>query len=304
MNISNFLMGKNNPSHNELDFINTNTKCDSTLFIDPVLIELGNTDFCVKAKKVTKDYFDKLFDVYYNDIKDNQKRYLLKYAQEINSTHLGYATKNGKGNTEDGLLEIFEGIEEYVNTIKMTHPLDVVLCVPNFAEDGMSDLLTNVLYKELSDFTIAQCKKYGYHLTDNTEERYYWNADSHSWSKYQGSSMIIDGKTFLLVPKEIVQTHYRFTCDNYLRSVIVENICEDRAVISRNGDKARPPKGDVREELLKKNGTVYQTVINYTKDDDSLLKQYHSIVTQKYQTLKMNDEEINLIVYGKNYYNS
>lgn len=61
---------------------------------------------------------------------------------------------------------------------------------------------------------------------------------------------------------------------------------------------------DVREELLKKNGTVYQTVINYTKDDDSLLKQYHSIVTQKYQTLKMNDEEINLIVYRKNYYNS
>ena len=30
MNISNFLMGKNNPSHNELDFINTNTKCDTT----------------------------------------------------------------------------------------------------------------------------------------------------------------------------------------------------------------------------------------------------------------------------------
>lgn len=110
MNISNFLNGKNNPSHNELDFINTNTKCDTTLFIDPVLIELGNTDFCEKAKKVTKDYFDKLFDVYYDDIKDNQKRYLLKYAQEINSTHLGYASKNGKGNTEDGLLEIFEGI--------------------------------------------------------------------------------------------------------------------------------------------------------------------------------------------------
>lgn len=147
-------------------------------------------------------------------------------------------------------------------------------------------------------------QKYGYPLTDNTEERYYWNADSHSWSKYQGSSMIIDGKTFLLVPKEIVQTHYRFTCDNYLRSVIIENICEYRAVISRNGDKTRPPKGNVREELLKKNGTIYQTVINYTKDDDSLLKQYHSIVSQKYQSLKMNDEEINLTVYGKNYYNS
>ena len=57
MNITNFLNGKNNPSHNELDFINTNTKCDTTLFIDPVLIELGNTDFCVKAKKSNKGLF-------------------------------------------------------------------------------------------------------------------------------------------------------------------------------------------------------------------------------------------------------
>ena len=57
MNISNFLNGKNNPSHNELDFINTNTKCDTTLFIDPVLIELGNTDFCEKAKKSNKGLF-------------------------------------------------------------------------------------------------------------------------------------------------------------------------------------------------------------------------------------------------------
>ena len=82
MNISNFLNGKNNPSHNELDFINTNTKCDTTLFIDPVLIELGNTDFCEKAKKVTKDYFDKLFDVYYDDIKDNQKRYAFTSSRQ------------------------------------------------------------------------------------------------------------------------------------------------------------------------------------------------------------------------------
>lgn len=299
MKISKILLNNDKPPHKELDFVNTSLIGDTKLFIDPVLIEIGNSNFCKRANKVIKDYFSFFYEIYYNNKGENEKRYLLKYAQEINSTHLGYASKNGKGNTESGLLEIFNGIDKYVNSIKMSSPLDIVLCVPNFSMDGMSDLLTNILYKELSDFTIKQCESNNYPLENANEKHYYWDLDSHCWKLYEGKSMIVDGNTFLLVPKEIVQTHYRFTCDNYLRSVIVESLCEKRAIISRDGHKDRPPKGKVREELLKQNGTIFKTIINYTKSENDFLNQYHNVVFKKYKTFKMEDDELDKIIYGK-----
>ena len=295
--ISNYLTKNNSPLHNQIDFVNIALTKDTRLFIDPVLIDIGDTNFCKKAKLITNDYFNKLFEAYYNNNSIDKKRYLLKYAQEINSTHIGYARKDGKGNTENGLFNVFRGIDNYVNSIKLNRGFDIVLYVPNFAEDGMSDLLTNVLYKELSEFTVAQCKKYGFQTSKCIDTRYFWNSRTHSWEQYIGESMIVDGKTVLLVPKEIVQSRYRFTCDNYLRSVIVENICEDKAIIDKSGKKLRPKKDKIRAQLIKENGTVFSTIKNSTQNEAALLEQYHKIVDEKYTSLQLSDKELDEIIY-------
>ena len=161
----------------------------------------------------------------------------------------------------------------------------------------MSDLITNVLYKDLSDFTVQQCKKYNVETKPCPQERFYWDDKKHCWEKYTGESLVIDGKIHLLVPKEIVQTHYRFTTDNFLRSVIVENICEKSASYDKKGNKSRPPKDKTREKLLKENGTVFQTAHLYAQNDPNLLLQYQKIVNEKYQTLRITDEELDEKVY-------
>ncbi len=299
-NISDYLFNHHEPKHQNLDFVNTSTTKDVRLFIDPVLIETGDSAFCNIAKKKTSDFFSKLHNAYYtlNDIR--KKKYLLTHANEINDSHLGYARKYGKGNTEDGLYEIFKGIDDYISSIKINRLFELVLYIPGYAEDGMSDLLTNILYKELSEFTIQQCKKYNIVTQPCPVERFFWDDKKHSWKKYAGESLVINGKVHLLVPKEIVQTHYRFTTDNFLRSVIVENICESYATYDKKGNKSRPPKDKTREKLLNDNGTVFQTAHRFAQNDPELLLQYQKIVDEKYKTLRMTDEELDKKVYKGN----
>lgn len=296
-NIANCLIKLDKPMHKTLDFVNTPISKDVRLFIDPVLIEIGDSKFCEVAKKKTADFFSELHNAYYVTNNEAHKRVLLSHAKEINDTHLGYALKYGKGNTEEGLYEIFKGIDDYISSIKIKKIFELVLYVPGFAEDGMSDLLTNVLYKELSDFTIQQCKKYNVETKPCPHERFYWDDKKHGWEKYTGESLVIDGKIHLLVPKEIVQTHYRFTTDNFLRSVIVENICEENATYDKKGNKNRPPKDKTREKLLKDNGTVFQTAHKFAQKDPKLLLQYRRIVNEKYQTLRITDDELDERVY-------
>lgn len=299
-NIANYLIKLNKPMHKNLYFVNTPISKDVQLFIDPVLIEIGDSKFCEVAKKKTADFFRELHNAYYvlNDI--HKKKYLLTHANEVNDTHLGYARKYGKGNTEDGLYEIFKGIDAYVSSIRINRLFELVLYVPGYAEDGMSDLLTNILYKELSEFTIQQCNKYNIATQPCPVERFFWDDKKHAWEKYAGESLIINGKAHLLVPKEIVQSHYRFTTDNFLRSVIIENICERNATYDKKGNKSRPSKDKMREKLLNDNGTVFQTAHKFAQNDPELLLQYQKIVYEKYKTLRMTDEELDQRVYKNN----
>lgn len=287
----------NKPIHKTLDFVNTPISKDVQLFIDPVLIEIGDSKFCEVAKKKTADFFSQLHNAYYVTNNEAKKRALLTHAGEINDTHLGYAQKYGKGNTEEGLYEIFKGIDDYISSIKIKKLFELVLYVPGFAEDGMSDLLTNVLYKELSDFTVQQCKKYNVETKPCPHERFYWDDKKHCWEKYTSESLVIDGKIHLLVPKEIVQTHYRFTTDNFLRSVIVEKIRIEETTVDENGKEDKPGKGETREKLLKENGTIFQTIHKFAQKDPNLLLQYQRIVNEKYQTLRITDDELDERVY-------
>lgn len=300
-NISTELLKTNSPSHKDIEFINTKISGDTKLFLDPALIDIGKSEFCTKAKPVLDDFFKEFYKAYFVNNNDSQKKLLLSHAKEINDSHLGYAEKYGHGNTEDGLFEIFRGVDNYIRKIKISKMFELVLYVPNFAEDGMSDLLTNVLYKELSDFTIKICQKYNIKTYSCPEERYYWDCQTHSWKKYIGKSLVISGKCHLLIPKEIVQNHFRFTVDNFLRSVIVQNICDEAAYYDKNTKKEIRPllKDKVREELIEKHGTELEVIKAFAEKDEKLLKQYQTIVSDKYLSLQLSNEELDNMLYGK-----
>lgn len=87
---------------------------------------------------------------------------MLSHAGEQNATRLGYGDgDNGKGNTAEGLMKKFSALDSLIDYIpNMSKPEDLTIFLPNFAEDGLSDLLTNILHKQLNEFTLSQLNKF------------------------------------------------------------------------------------------------------------------------------------------------
>ena len=100
-----------------------------------------------------------------------------------------------------------------------------------------------------------------------------------------------------------MQKSYKFTVDNFLRSVIVQNICDEAAYYDNSTKKEVRPlsKDKVREQLIKENGSALNAIKNFSQKDATLLNQYQNIVLQKYLTLQLSDEQLDVILYDKKF---
>ena len=185
--------------HENFEFVDVAVNGDNLLFIDPCLIERWNNAWAIKAMKHINSYFDKLFKAY-NTCNRKDMKCLLSHAGEQNATRLGYGNgDNGKGNTADGLLEIFQPLEQLISSIRTIGKAeDLPLLIPGFAEDGMSDLLTNILHECLNEFTMEQMHKYGI-LSNGTKTFYTWDMHAGEWKKVEKPVYFVNGKELLLV---------------------------------------------------------------------------------------------------------
>ena len=87
---------------------------DNLLFIDPVLIEILGDQWGIEAKRLIQSFFDAFYAAY-SEKDDLKKVELLSHAGEQNGTRFGYGRgNNGKGNTVNGLLDIFAPLENFM----------------------------------------------------------------------------------------------------------------------------------------------------------------------------------------------
>lgn len=104
--------------HENYSFVDVAVNTDNLLFIDPCLIESANDEGSQKAMMYINSFMDRLCASYRLE-RDEEKRYLLSHAGEQNATRLGYGNgHNGKGNTADGLLDIFCPLNDLIKQIK------------------------------------------------------------------------------------------------------------------------------------------------------------------------------------------
>lgn len=285
--------------HSLYDFIDIKVNDDNLLFLDPSLIEGLDNQWGKAAVEVMQSFFDNLFESY---IKGDKKRKteLLAHAGEQNATKLGYGNGyNGKGNTANGLLNVFIPLERLVNEITtINKPQDLPVLIPGFAEDGMSDLLTNVLHLELSDFTALQMKKYG--VEENGDVSFHtWSKANNEWILIKRPGYLVNGKEILLVPKNIVRKNYLFGTGQYFTRIIVERIREDGGYYDNDG-KAIPKKDIVKSFRFSGEHWMYNKVIQYTKEHNDALLEYHKRIPLFYNEngYSMSDEELDEVVYG------
>ena len=143
-------LNKGIKGHFNYEFVDVIVNDDNLLFIDPILIETSGDQWSKDAKALIQSFFDAFFEAY-NEKDELKKKELLSHAGEQNGTRLGYGRgDNGKGNSVKGLLDIFTPLEKLIQEIPtMEKAEDLPLLIPDFAKDGLSDLLTNILHAQI-----------------------------------------------------------------------------------------------------------------------------------------------------------
>jgi len=184
--------------HHNIEFVDIAVNDDTKLFIDPCLLRKSRSKFCVRANEEIESFFDSFYKAYKTqDILEKQR--LLSHAGEQNATKIGYGNGfNGKGNTRDGILLDFKPLDDLIKRIpNISKPEDLTVLLPGFAEDGLSDFLTNIIHEELSDFTLSQMQKYG--ITPNGKAEFFsWNGAESKWEQIEKPAFFYNGKELLL----------------------------------------------------------------------------------------------------------
>lgn len=282
--------------HGNHEFVDVAINRDNLLFIDPVLIQNNDDEWSIESNKLIQSFFDVFYEAY-RQSDDMGKRELLSHAGEQNGTRLGYGRgDNGKGNTVQGLLKIFSPLEKYIfNISTIGRAEDLHILIPNFAEDGLSDLLTNILHDVLNRFTSYQMAKYG---VKNNELLKFWTWNG-KWTEVEKPAYCVEGKELLVVPKNIVRKKYLFSVHQYFRRIIIDRIRKDGGYISDGKPMSK------REIIEKRRGAgdhwEYEDAISYTQKQDDALREYHEKLPLFYKGNGgfMEDHDLDGYIYGQ-----
>lgn len=286
-------------SHSEIDFVDVVLSPDTKLFLDPCLIEMSTDVWSTQAQRSISSYFDCFYSLYRQRASNSIKIELFQHAHEINATKLGYGSgHNGKAKTPEGMLVTFSPIESlFQNGIDLRYASDLPIFIRNFAEDCLSDMLTNILFKMLSDFTIEQCRKHNVELHPIPKEYHYWDIETSTWQPYRGECLLADGKVILLVPKHFVRQRYYFNTTQYFQRVILGKLQENESWVDASGKQQKPSKDDLSKKYRGGSSTL-DCSVKLTREKPSYLLTYHLILPSLYTGQGMSDEKIDEILYG------
>lgn len=301
--------------HEDIDFVDINLTTDTRLFIDPFLIEGRRNSFAQQCEYIMTSFFECIFVQCMNN--DNHSlSALLDFGHEPNETKLGLSRNqsSGRGASKEILLDIFKQIsnKKFLTNGLIQNPKDLCLFVENFAEDRMSDLVTNILRKQLYDFTRQQCQKHNIPL-GNTKEILgnYWDPATNSWAELKDYPLKVADLSILLVPKNFVARRYVYSVGQYLQHRILtqrqsfhqENETRlAKLIVDKQGNRSfgKPSKREVYQHEVK--GTKHKIfVVKYSQDNPEALKDFrtsmHRLATSS--DLTLSDEELDMIVYKR-----
>lgn len=289
-----------NNGHVDLDFVDIILSTDIRLFIDPTLIEKSNDVHSKNAYFVMDDYFKELFNAL--KIHDIEKqRYLFLHAHEKNETHMGYCRKvqHGKGKTPNGLSESLSCLESLVvHGVDLKKASEIPIFTKRFAEDCMSDLLTNLLSRELYSFTMKQAEKYNLPLSAENFGYNFWNPNTHQWDYFEGPQLINpdDGKPIFLVPKNWVRNCYYVNVNEFIRNIILTKMQNDDVSYSADGKIIKRPKKEYRQTIRRQHNNSFDVCHSMTIRNPELLDQHRDFLNRKNDGLFMTDDQLDEIV--------
>ncbi|WIV11110.1 hypothetical protein [Proteiniborus sp. MB09-C3] len=199
------------------------------------------------------------------------------------------------------MIKDFKELEKLIRDIdSISNVIDLPVLINGFNEDGLSDMLTNIIHKQLNDYTLEQISLYD--KCPNSEDEFYtWDVSSKTWVLIKEPCYEYEGKKILLTPKRIVRKRYVFSADHFLKRVILEREKNKSAQINEKGKTVyTTTKKELINKIEKKNKHWrYEYVVERSKKEPQLLDEYHATIKSLYIDKKLDDDELDKLIYQK-----
>lgn len=256
---------------------------DNKLFIDPYRINEGEGELFARAKKKIINFFDLFFEC----IERNDKEtafYMGKPLHEINATKLGYSRiddlPRGKGFSRKDLLIIFDEAIKIKDFI--TDMPDILILAEKVGPDKVSDLTTNIIYKELIEYTIYIADKYQLEIELVNKRKWIFNAEEKKWIRETLLVPHIENEEIIFLPKKIVERYEIFSYENVYRDLVYPFYKANPAVhrlirVLKNKEEVSDCK-----KLRKKYPANRETVRNFKLEYPERYKQYKNEMKKDY----------------------
>lgn len=244
MNIS----SKYHISARKLDFININLSGDNKIFVDPLKLKKGDTEF----QKVCYQKVDNFMRNLLNLVKEKdfkQATEIIENLYERNETKLGYSleTKFGKSFGKSGGKVLVKTLakSDMLLTGKVEDIFDCIIMLPNIGEDKVSDLITTIIFLDLVSYTQEQCKKWNIPMKEQKLEKLCWNSEREEWEKIKANLPIHKQKPIVFIPRDIASNKIEFSYEKLYREVIIplykqrelEDLQSNLVIKYKNGKK-------------------------------------------------------------------
>ncbi|WP_182104080.1 hypothetical protein [Niallia taxi] len=256
-------------SQRELDFVDIDIETDLPLFLDPYNLSLKVDAWSIDAHRTIQSFFHNVIDLYKAGRRVEAKQLFVNLS-EPNETCLGVSNgkPRGRGVGTNEAVEIFDNItsSQAIEHGLVGHLEDMVIFVDNVGKDKISDLITNVIRKQLIEYTQTQCKLHGIPLTKEVPSGYFWDSSVRKWNNIHTEMLVVEEKKIILVPKSIVTFSYKYTPERYCQHFVLNFLQNEHIRINSSL---------VQRKKLK-NGTekVWVTKKDIAEADKTFRKEY------------------------------
>ncbi|CAM3256337.1 hypothetical protein LAHI110946_12450 [Lactococcus hircilactis] len=291
-----------NKTQSELEFLDVRLDTDVRLYIDPAAFIALDNNWGQKCTKIIKDYFQKVI----NYIKQGNKKKasdLLSGLREPNEIHLGNSLgpSNGKGVGDDRAKKLYDALSESkaVSSGLLEDLEDTAFMIDGIGPDMISDIIANIIRKELIEFTQKMCKKYDipkYEVNSGP----ILNLEQECWENIKVELPGPESpngryEKLILIPKDIVcrtpsYEARKFNNDNII-PLIVEKEFEKGFGRLLNGSLKPYTKRTIKDR--QKGRSIKSINRDFIKENPEVLLEYKK---HRHSFSRMSDEEIFKII--------
>ena len=273
-------------TQHELDFVDIDLDNDTPLFIDPHILGTRRNSWSVDASRTVRNFFRHFLTLVRAGKRDEALELFLG-LREPNETRLGLSKGrsqgHGVGRTDaekifNSMLEskaIASGLVEDIE--------DTRLFIDGVDKDKTSDMTTNIIRRQLIDYTQRQCRLWTIPTTPNVPSGNLWDRAARQWEEIHTDMLVVGDRKLLLVPKSIVAYSLDYSPQKYHQHFVLTylqtyHLSINSALVRRR----RPKKGKPGARYVTKKSLVAAEA-PYSKDFLTTFTQAHAAIFQDFK---------------------